>query len=94
MYDRVVDVPRLLAGYRGGWVDSLLMRCVDILYGLPYILLVILFKIAFEPRLTTLFGDAQVVAEPHQCQSQKANLPAAWRTFNGSSGGSRPDAAG
>src|SRR5688572_30215767 len=35
----------LLAGYRGGWVDSLLMRTVDILYGLPYILLVILLKI-------------------------------------------------
>jgi oligopeptide transport system permease protein len=42
----------LLAGFRGGWTDSLLMRSVDILYGLPYILLVILFKIAFEDRLT------------------------------------------
>jgi oligopeptide transport system permease protein len=42
----------LVAGYRGGWVDALLMRTVDVLYGLPYILLVILFKIAFEPRLT------------------------------------------
>jgi len=41
----------LFAGYRGGWTDSLLMRSVDILYGLPYILLVILFKIAFEPLL-------------------------------------------
>jgi ABC-type dipeptide/oligopeptide/nickel transport system permease subunit len=41
----------LIAGYRGGWVDSALMRLVDILYGLPYILLVILFKIAFEPVL-------------------------------------------
>jgi oligopeptide transport system permease protein len=41
----------LVAGYRGGWVDSALMRLVDILYGLPYILLVILFKIAFEPVL-------------------------------------------
>jgi len=38
----------LLAGYRGGWIDSALMRIVDVLYGLPYILLVILFKIAFE----------------------------------------------
>jgi ABC-type dipeptide/oligopeptide/nickel transport system permease subunit len=35
------------------------MRTVDVLYGLPYILLVILFKIAFEPRLTSLFGSAQ-----------------------------------
>ena len=41
----------LIAGYKGGWVDSALMRLVDILYGLPYILLVILFKIAFEPML-------------------------------------------
>ncbi|HEV2293442.1 MAG TPA: ABC transporter permease [Tepidisphaeraceae bacterium] len=41
----------LIAGYKGGWVDSALMRLVDILYGLPYILLVILFKIAFEPVL-------------------------------------------
>ena len=38
----------LFAGYRGGWVDALLMRLVDILYGLPYILIVILFQIAFR----------------------------------------------
>src|SRR5581483_11919368 len=41
----------LLAGYRGGWVDAGLMRIVDILYGLPYVLLVILFKVAFEGPL-------------------------------------------
>ena len=41
----------LLAGYRGGWVDATLMRIVDILYGLPYILLVILFRIAFQDLL-------------------------------------------
>jgi oligopeptide transport system permease protein len=46
----------LMAGYRGGWVDALLMRSVDVLYGLPYILLVILFKIGFEDHLTALFG--------------------------------------
>jgi oligopeptide transport system permease protein len=49
----------LIAGYRGGWVDSALMRTVDVLYGLPYILLVILFKIAFEPHLEWLFGSKQ-----------------------------------
>jgi oligopeptide transport system permease protein len=49
----------LLAGYRGGWVDSLLMRSVDVLYGLPYILLVILFKIAFESPLARLLNSPQ-----------------------------------
>src|SRR4051794_28122843 len=42
----------LVAGYRGGWIDAVLMRSVDVLYGLPYILLVILFKIAFERPLS------------------------------------------
>lgn len=46
----------MIAGYRGGWVDGLLMRFVDVMYGLPYILLVILFKIAFEPALERLLG--------------------------------------
>jgi oligopeptide transport system permease protein len=46
----------LLAGYRGGWVDSLLMRIVDVLYGLPYILLILLFKIAFEGPLAAAFN--------------------------------------
>ncbi|HMB94808.1 MAG TPA: ABC transporter permease, partial [Tepidisphaeraceae bacterium] len=46
----------MLAGYRGGWIDALLMRTVDVMYGLPYILLVILFKIAFERKLEGLLG--------------------------------------
>ena len=45
----------LVAGYRRGWVDAVLMRTVDVLYGLPYILLVILFKIAFDAPLAGVF---------------------------------------
>jgi len=48
----------LLAGYRGGRVDAILMRSVDVLYGLPYILLVILFKIALEDPLARLFNSS------------------------------------
>jgi oligopeptide transport system permease protein len=46
----------LVAGYRGGWVDSLLMRFVDVMYGLPYVLLIILFKVALEDPLERWFG--------------------------------------
>lgn len=35
-----------LAGYLGGKVDSFMMRVVDVLYGLPYILLVVLLAVA------------------------------------------------
>lgn len=35
-----------LAGYFGGRVDAVMMRIVDILYGLPYILLVVLLAVA------------------------------------------------
>jgi len=63
----------LLAGYRGGWIDSALMRLVDILYGLPYILLVILFKIAFEFPLAKRLDRLQG-AERWFDASQVANL--------------------
>ena len=41
----------LVAGYQGGWVDAGLMRVVDVLYGLPYVLMVILMKIALQAPL-------------------------------------------
>lgn len=31
-----------VSGYVGGWLDNLLMRVVDIMYGLPYMLIVII----------------------------------------------------
>ena len=49
----------LFAGYTGGWVDSALMRTVDVMYGLPYILLVILFKIALETPMTNALERLQ-----------------------------------
>ena len=45
-----------VAGYCGGRLDSALMRVVDVLYGLPYILLVILIKVAFEEPLSAAIG--------------------------------------
>jgi len=47
----------LIAGYAGGRVDSFMMRIVDVLYGLPYILLVILLNIALGPMFERVFGS-------------------------------------
>lgn len=38
-----------VAGLAGGRVDATMMRVVDVLYGLPYILLVVLIDLAFSP---------------------------------------------
>ncbi len=43
----------VIAGYYGGWIDAVLMRVVDVLYGLPYILMVVLLKLALERPLRT-----------------------------------------
>jgi oligopeptide transport system permease protein len=38
----------LVAGYKGGWVDNILMRLVDIMYAFPTMLLIILFMAFFR----------------------------------------------
>ncbi|MCF7928557.1 MAG: ABC transporter permease [Spirochaetales bacterium] len=43
------------AGYLGGKVDSLLMRVVDIMYGLPYMLIVIILMALFGKNILNLF---------------------------------------
>ncbi len=40
-----------LAGYLGGKTDAVLMRIVDVLYGLPYILLVVLLAVASDAMI-------------------------------------------
>lgn len=44
------------AGYAGGRTDALMMRVVDVLYGLPYVLLVVLVNIALQPQFEKLAG--------------------------------------
>jgi dipeptide transport system permease protein len=43
-----------IAGYRGGRTDEIMMRIVDILWGLPYLLTVILLLVVMGPGLTTI----------------------------------------
>lgn len=44
------------AALLGGRIDQFMMRVVDVLYGLPYILMVILLKVALTKPLTALMG--------------------------------------
>ncbi|WP_408607089.1 ABC transporter permease [Halobacillus mangrovi] len=43
-----------IAGYKGGRVDSVLMRIIEVLYGLPYLLVVILLLVVMGPSLLTI----------------------------------------
>ncbi len=52
-----------VAALIGGRVDNLMMRVVDVLYGLPYILMVILLKVGLTRPLTHLFGGWSRLAD-------------------------------
>jgi oligopeptide transport system permease protein len=45
----------LIAGYAGGRTDAFMMRIVDVLYSLPYILLVVLLTLVFGRDWRVLF---------------------------------------
>ena len=45
----------IIAGYFGGKVDSVMMRIVDVLYGLPFIIFIILLMVIFGRNLWLLF---------------------------------------
>jgi oligopeptide transport system permease protein len=44
-----------ISGYFGGRVDSVMMRIVDILYGIPLLLYVILLMVVLKPGLMNVF---------------------------------------
>jgi len=51
-----------VAGLAGGRIDALMMRIVDVFYGLPYVLFVILLKVVMERPLANLFGGRTQLA--------------------------------
>ncbi len=44
----------LISGYFGGWVDNLLMRIVDVLSSIPWLVLVIVLSVFLKPGLSTI----------------------------------------
>jgi len=46
----------IIAGYYGGRIDSIMMRIVDILYGLPFVIFIILLMVIFGRNIWLLFA--------------------------------------
>ncbi len=44
-----------IAGYKGGKLDTVMMRIVDVLYSVPLMLYVILLSVVLKPRMAELF---------------------------------------
>ncbi len=44
----------LIAGYYGGLVDEVLMRIVDVWFGLPFVLIALVLAVILTPSLTTM----------------------------------------
>lgn len=51
-----------IAGYLGGKVDEVMMRICDVLYGLPYILVVVLLLVVMEQGLFTIIVAMSITA--------------------------------
>ncbi|MEX0975357.1 MAG: ABC transporter permease [Bacillota bacterium] len=43
-----------ISGYFGGVIDDVMMRVVDVLWGIPYLLMVILLLVVMRPGLTSI----------------------------------------
>jgi peptide/nickel transport system permease protein len=54
----------LLAGYRGGWVDSVWMRAMDVLFAFPVVLLAIALVAVLGPSLRNTMIAVGVVFTP------------------------------
>ncbi|MUV56207.1 ABC transporter permease [Halogeometricum sp. CBA1124] len=53
-----------VAGYWGGWVDDVLMRIVETLYAIPFLVLVIAFMAAFGRDLTFAMVGVSIATVP------------------------------
>lgn len=77
-----------IAGYAGGPTDAVMMRAVDVLYGLPYILLVVLLAVASDAAIDEYITRSkerasyvyeQTVANPQAPADLTRTAAEAWR---------------
>ena len=66
-----------IAGFSGGRTDTIMMRIVDVLYGIPFIILIILLMVIFGRNLVLLFmaiGAVEWLTMSRIVRSQVMNL--------------------
>lgn len=54
----------LFAGYRGGWIDEITMRIVDVLMAFPVVMLYLLIIVAVGPSMVTVVIAVAIAAAP------------------------------
>jgi len=63
----------LVSGYFGGWIDNLIMRAMDIMMSLPYVLLAILIATALGPSLQNGILAIGIVRVPRFARLARAS---------------------
>jgi peptide/nickel transport system permease protein len=64
----------LIAGYYGGFVDNLLMRCMDVLFAFPVLLLAVAIVAVLGPGLVTAMVAIGVVYTPIFARVTRASV--------------------
>lgn len=64
----------MLSGYRGGWLDGLMMRLVDILLAFPYILLAIVIVGALGPGLRNTLIAVSITSIPFYLRIMRSTV--------------------
>lgn len=64
----------LIAGYYGGWTDNVLMRCMDVLFAFPVLLLAVAIVAVLGPGLGTAMVAIGVVYAPIFARVTRASV--------------------
>jgi peptide/nickel transport system permease protein len=64
----------LLAGYFGGWIDSLIMRGMDVMLAFPEILLALAVAAALGPALTTVMAAVGIASIPYYARVVRSSV--------------------
>ena len=66
----------LIAGFFGGWVDSVIMRVMDVVLAFPSLLLALVLVAIFGPGLTNAMIAIALVLQPHFARLTRAAVMA------------------